>query len=1002
MPFNMKPLLRMIILLLLTAASSSAQCINITQPKGPDTLYGTYDVAVTTTGSTGLGGTPGCFPSYPLTFWAAPGAPGSFIFTFAKPVYEIKVESWGMDGPTPLEFLRFNMNGTHFFLTPPNVLSYTECLASGGPCTLSGGDLYAPSTGGDGADLVFDNGTGIYTFEVYCNGGHLGVVFDLCIDTTMPATNNGPMCVGSTLSLVTHNADSAGATYYWWGPGSFSSTTKNPFKTGMTVADAGRYWVAWSVPGHLDDTAYTDVVVNPLPTIVLTSNSPICYPAGSILDLYMNPYSIGETFSWKGPAGFTSTVENPVRMSFINIDTGYYTVTVTDSNGCVNKDSTHVAYAPIPPSPVISGTTVYCQGDAFIPFTAIGSGILWYTVPTGGTGNPTSPTVNTAVAGITTEWATQTIAGCESQPPRATITVTVNPTPAMPTVTGTNTYCQFDTYVPPTATGTSVLWYTAPTGGTGTLTPPSVSTATPGTYTIYATQTSALGCESARAAFVITVNAKPSPPILVANPSTYCPGQTFQPFTIISGIGLLYYTAPTGGTGTAIAPIINTLIPGVYNEYVSQTVLGCESNRTTMTVTVIDNVTAGFNYTIKYGCIADTVVFHNTSTGTINYAWKFGDGFSSIEDSPVHVYQVQAQDTVTLYSSVASCIDSNTQYINLVHPLHAYFTEDTDLICQGGSVSFADSSSVGTGISYLWEYGDNVLHPPVTTTTTSHIYPQAGMYKAYLVVKDFRPCTDTMYKIVMVDTISGISVALTDTVICQGTYVTFTGSYASLGNTGVTWTLGDGDSIKNVNPLVYGYQQPGVYNVRSEAIYRVCPDTSAHRKITVIAQPKMDLGPDVSICKGSVSITLADNVNAGNPVATWMWNTGEKTSSIVVVAPGVYSSTVRIGGCEASASVTVKNDCYMNIPNVFTPNNDGVNDYFYPQQYLSSGLISFNMTIYNRWGELVFKTNSLDGAGWDGKFNNADQPEGVYVYLIDGVFKDGQQEHHQGNVTLLR
>ena len=92
----------------------------------------------------------------------------------------------------------------------------------------------------------------------------------------------------------------------------------------------------------------------------------------------------------------------------------------------------------------------------------------------------------------------------------------------------------------------------------------------------------------------------------------------------------------------------------------------------------------------------------------------------------------------------------------------------------------------------------------------------------------------------------------------------------------------------------------------------------------------------------------------------------------------------------------------MNLPNVFSPNGDGVNDYFYPRQMLTRGLTSFNMNIYNRWGQLVYQTNSIDGRGWDGNFNNIPQPTGVYVYIIDATFKDGQVEHHQGNLTLLR
>jgi len=69
---------------------------------------------------------------------------------------------------------------------------------------------------------------------------------------------------------------------------------------------------------------------------------------------------------------------------------------------------------------------------------------------------------------------------------------------------------------------------------------------------------------------------------------------------------------------------------------------------------------------------------------------------------------------------------------------------------------------------------------------------------------------------------------------------------------------------------------------------------------------------------------------------------------------------------------------------------------------LTKGLATFSMNIYDRWGELVFQTTAIDGRGWDGKFNGVDQPNGVFVYVIDATFIDGQKEHHQGNVTLLR
>jgi len=162
------------------------------------------------------------------------------------------------------------------------------------------------------------------------------------------------------------------------------------------------------------------------------------------------------------------------------------------------------------------------------------------------------------------------------------------------------------------------------------------------------------------------------------------------------------------------------------------------------------------------------------------------------------------------------------------------------------------------------------------------------------------------------------------------------------------------------------------------------------------------LGPDTAICPGGAPIILTDNINSKVSGAQWKWNTGQTTSSITVVQPGDYSVGITIHGCRTYDEIVVGNDCFMNIPNIFTPNGDGLNDFFLPREFLAKGLTSFKMDIYNRWGQKIFETTNLTGSGWDGKFNDVPQPEGVYVYMIDATFKDGQKEHRQGNVTLLR
>ena len=691
----------------------------------------------------------------------------------------------------------------------------------------------------------------------------------------------------------------------------------------------------------------------------------------------------------------TICFNSPITFNGSVISTsGTYLDTLSTISGCDSFITLNLVVKPQPAAPSITGDTFYCQGEPFVPFSVTGTGILWYTTPTGGVGSPAAPVVPTGTPGVYHYYASQVVNGCESA--RDSIRVTVNLTPVAPTASGA-TYCQYTATVPLTATGTNLLWYTTPTGGTGSPTAPTPSSAVAGVFTWYVSQTNNT-CEGPRATANVTIFAKPPVPVITNTPGTYCPGQPFNNWTIVLGSNILWYTAATGGVGSATAPVVNTSVPGTYTFWASQTVNGCEGDRSSVTVVVNGIVTANFTYNIRYGCHGDTVSFNNLSTGGVSYSWNFGDGTSSTAFSPTHIYPVQNTYIVKLFTHSYTCVDSSVQSIDLNHKDSSGFTISSPLICEGSSTTFTNGS-LPVVASYVWLFGDGGTS---TVMNPAHTYTASGIYTVALIVTDFVPCKDTSYQVVTVDSSGGIGLRVTDTLLCRGTYVTMTTDFLDIGTDVLVWNFGNGDSAKDVNPVVYAYQEPGVYTLTTTSRFRACPTLTTSRILTVLPQPVINLGHDTTICAGSEAVLLKDWFNDGVAGMSWLWNTGETTSSIIVGSGGVFQATVRFGNCYASDSVTVINDCYANIPNVFSPNNDGLNDYFNPRDFFGRSLTSFKMDIYNRWGEIIFSTDKLTGKGWDGNYNGEPQMQGVYVYTVKATFGDGQKIEQRGNLTLLK
>ncbi len=829
--------------------------------------------------------------------------------------------------------------------------------------------------------------------------------------------------------------------------------TINEYRAGALIGSMQREmsFKVISTPVH-PPIGYMGSVTNPAGVVDDSSHFHICAGNGPF-DISMGVYSDSPTYnltvSTTGvPTGCTFTVINngtpnpsaTISWTSTGVVPGAYTffVTFRDDACPLNGQQTKAFTINIYPVPNVNYTIIdtnNCAHAAVVSISPGGAGTPWTvkTLDAAGVAFDSSVSVTTAYLDtFGTGNDTLVIYNAASPMCNSRVPMTIAP-PVFVTPSGTHinpSYCGINdgsiTLTGLNSLEADTLHYTY--NGTPITLP--IFTSSTGTYTLnnlctgtYSNVYVEFGaCTSpAIGPFVLTPPPFTISRLEITNP-TACglndgsikirgvhPGQLDTVHYTRDGVAQPPYYIYVGSDSTIV---LNNLDSAIYANIVVNTTgacpnaAGCTSNPLGPVVLQDVRLVAGFTFETHLGCSGDTVFFTNTSapsasTIPLTYRWYFGDGGTDTSKNPTHIYHHGSAATynIKMYFSNGHCIDSALNTVSFQEPVRADFVSSPDTyICQGAAVAFRDTS-VGTGLTWNWSFGDGGT---ATDKDPTHTFVNTGTYVVTLISTDNIPCKDTITKVVQVDSTSIISMTASDTVICRGGLVTFTGTYTDIGLSSVVWSFGDGTGYTNANPIQHSFDATGLLPVTMTVNYRACGTVVTTRNIKIYDNPTLYLGPDTAICPGSDAIELYDLVNVRNPLASWLWNTGETTPNILVDKPGYYSATVTVNGCINTDTVWVANDCYVSFPNIFTPNGDGVNDYFFPRNLLSRGLVAFKMDIFNRWGQKIYSTTSIEGQGWDGRFNGEMQPQGVFIYQIDAVFKDGQKLSRNGNVTLMR
>ncbi|WP_344827463.1 T9SS type A sorting domain-containing protein [Rurimicrobium arvi] len=829
-------------------------------------------------------------------------------------------------GEGPRAGISVTVNAKPSAPTVSSPLDYCQ-YATASALTATGTSLkwYTSATGGTGSSTAITPSTSATGSTIYyvsqtssstgCESDRASITVNVNASPGLP-TVSSPVnyCVGATATAL--SATGTSLKWYTTATGGTASITAPTPST--TTAGTTTYYVSQTNSTGCEGLRASIVVnINAIPAA--PSVSPVTYCAGATASALT---ATGTSLLWYTAAtGGTGSSTAPTPSTSATGSTTYY-VSQTSAAGCESpRTAITVTVNAVPAAPTVSSSSIaYCQGATATALSATGTSLKWYTTATGGTGSTTAPTPSTASSGTTTYYVSQTSSGCES--PRTAITVTVNPLPAAPSVTSPVTYCAGATASALTATGTSLKWYTAATGGTGSTTAPTPSTASAGTTTYYVSQTSADGCEGPRAAITVTVNPLPTAPA-VSSPVNYCLGATASALTA-TGTSLTWYTSASGGVGSLTAPTPSTSTAGTTVYYVSQSnTYGCESPRSSITVNVTPKPDSPTVVSPVTYCQGDPTASALSATGT-SLKWYTsrtgGTGSSSAPTPSTH-----ATGTFTYYVSQTNaygCESERSAIVVTINPAPAAPTVVNPIhYCVGATAT--PLTATGTGLVwYTVPYGGTGSSTAPTPSTAT-----AGNTTYYVSQTDTAACPSLRAPIVVMVHATPSAPTVTSTVnYCQGASTATLTASVTAGDTIKWYTTATGGTGSLTAPTPSSATTgTTTYWVSATSQYGCGESPRASISVTINPIPaRPTFTTPVNYCIGATATALTATGTSLKWYTAATGGTGSTTaptpSTSTITTLKYYVSQTSSFGCESPRdSITVNINAIPVAPTVTTP-----------------------------------------------------------------------------------
>ncbi len=919
-------------------------------------------------------------------------------------------------------------NSTVTLTSVPTVTVNSETVCSGTSATLTAtpsvlGGTYLWNNSSTGSSITVSPGSTtsysvIYTF-VCPSISSIGTI--TVNPTPTVSVNSNSICNGAS-STLTAIPSIGGGTYLWNNSSVGSTLVVSPSSTTT-------YSVIYTLTGCSSLEASGVVTVNPIPVVTVNSTQ-IC-PGGSSI-LTATPTIVGGSFLWDD-ASINST------LNVSPLVTTPYTVVYTSLAGCESLSALGTVTVTPVPTVTVNSTTV-CNGTSAI-LTAtpsiVGGTFVWNNSSTGSTISVTPST--------TTSYSVIYTFGCPSL--SVSGTVNVNPIPSISV--SSSTICN----------GSSATLTTTPSLPSGTylwndLSNGSTLVASPNSTTTYSVVYTLSGCSSLIASGVITVN--PIPDITV-NSTSICSGQTAVLTTNTSIIGgtFLWSDASTDASLTATLATSES-----YS--VIYTFAGCSSIESSGTITVnqLPIVTATPNF--SSACEGTQIIL--TAGGASTYSWTNGltDAVAFTPSVGTVSYNVVGTDINNCQNSASTSVVIYPLPIVEAGNSIVICTGTSVTLNASGALTYTWDNGVTDGISFIPPIGtlnytvtgidiNGCSKTDVTSITVNPLrIPQFGTINEICqgteppilsISSNDDPIINGSWDIPLVDTsiigttiytftpIAGecaISTTLSVTInplpilniinppaVCTPDVIDLTDPRWTNGSSGGSLSFSTNSAGLTFISNPTSISKSGIYFIESSS----AEGCSVSKAINIVinSKPMASFSAYPNILNSFNTIVHMDNKSIGADSYSWSFADGDVSDSFNpshsfpqnVFGEQIITLIVKTNqNCSDTTfeKVVMIEELIYLVPNTFTPDADQINQTFKPVFTEGYDPFDFTMVIYNRWGEVVFKSHDVN-EGWSGTYgvDGEMSQDDSYTWKID--FKIKNQDKRKvitGVVNLIR